>query len=65
MLNRVTLKGRLVKTPELRKKRKMEKSSYGHYRLAVNRKGLEADFINCVVFGREAEFIKKYAKKEL
>lgn len=30
MLNRVTLKGRLVKTPELRKKRKMEKSSYGH-----------------------------------
>ena len=29
MLNRVTLKGRLVKTPELRKKRKMENHLMG------------------------------------
>lgn len=63
MLNRVTLKGRLVKTPELRKRERWKIILWAYYRLAVNRKGLEADFINCVVFGREAEFIKKYAKR--
>ena len=59
-------KGEISKDTGIEKKEKDGKIIlWAYYRLAVNRKGLEANFINCVVFGREAEFIKKYAKKEL
>jgi single-strand DNA-binding protein len=35
------------------------------FTLAVNRKGKDkgADFISCVAFGKQAEFIKKYMRK--
>lgn len=65
-MNRVILIGRLVRDPETR---------YGEtgkvvarYTLAVDRKFKKegeqsADFINCVTFGKSAEFAEKYLKQ--
>lgn len=62
-MNKVVLLGRLTKAPETRV------STAGlmvtKYTLAVNRRGKqgEADFINCVAFGKAAEFADKYFRK--
>lgn len=62
-MNKVVLLGRLTKDPETRV------STGGltvtKYTLAVNRRGKqgEADFINCVAFGKAAEFADKYFSK--
>lgn len=61
-MNVITLGGRLTKDPEL----KFGKSgkAYVRFTLAINRIGNEsADFINCVAFGKVAEFIEEYFKK--
>ncbi|MDY5306257.1 single-stranded DNA-binding protein [Fusobacterium gastrosuis] len=61
-MNVITLGGRLTKDPEL----KFGKSgkAYARFTLAINRIGNEsADFINCVAFGKVAEFIEEYFKK--
>lgn len=61
-MNRVFLKGRLTRDPEVfgEGERKVAK-----YTLAVNRYGKDngADFPNCVAFGAKADFTEKWLKK--
>lgn len=62
-MNNVSLIGRLVRDPEIR--------TYGddgviaRYTLAVDRgdKDHNADFINCICFGKTADFVDKYLFK--
>lgn len=65
-MNTVILMGRLTKAPEVRESQSGTK--FGVYTLAVDRwfkrEGEpDADFINCVVFGKGAEFAEKYLGK--
>ncbi|WP_353420714.1 single-stranded DNA-binding protein [Staphylococcus coagulans] len=67
MINRVVLVGRLTKDPEFR----TTQSGVGvaTFTLAVNRNfkskngEQQADFINCVVFHKQAENVKNYLSK--
>ena len=61
-MNKVLLMGRLTRDPEVRQ---AGETTVARYALAVDRRGKkdEADFINCVVFGKGAEFAEKYLKK--
>ncbi|HDZ8687123.1 single-stranded DNA-binding protein [Staphylococcus aureus] len=67
MLNRVVLVGRLTKDPELRSA--PNGVNVGTFTLAVNRTFTnaqgerEADFINVVVFKKQAENVEKYLSK--
>lgn len=67
-MNKVILMGRLVKEPEVRYSQGAEPIAVARYTLAVNRRFKrqgepEADFINCVAFGKTGEFAEKYFKK--
>lgn len=64
-MNKVELCGRLTRDPEVYKS---DKSSVAKFSLAVDRRFKKdgeqsADFINCVSFGKTAEFVEKYLKK--
>lgn len=65
-MNKTILMGRLTRDPEIRYSSGDEPTAIARYTLAVDRRykrqGDEqtADFINCVVFGRGAEFAEKY-----
>ena len=62
-MNVIILTGRLTRDPEL--KFGQSGKAYSRFTLAVDRpmqKG-EADFINCVAFGKTAELIGEYLKK--
>ena len=67
-MNKVILMGRLVKNPVVRQDASGA-ISMARYTLAVNRMRTKkdedpgADFINCVVFGKSAEFAKNYLRK--
>ena len=67
-MNKVILMGRLVKNPEV-KQDTNGAISMARYTLAVDRMRTKkdedpgADFINCVVFGKSAEFAKNYLRK--
>ncbi|EGQ4484046.1 single-stranded DNA-binding protein [Staphylococcus pseudintermedius] len=67
MINRVVLVGRLTKDPDFRTT--PSGVSVATFTLAVNRTFTnaqgerEADFINCVVFRKQAENVKKYLSK--
>ena len=67
-MNKVILMGRLVKNPEVRQDANGA-ISMARYTLAVDRMRTKkdedpgADFINCVVFGKSAEFAKTYLRK--
>ena len=56
-MNLVILTGRLTRDPEL--KFGQSGKAYSRFSLAVNRAGKkdEADFINCVAFGKTAEIV--------
>ena len=58
-MNTVNLMGRLTADPET----KQASTPVTTYTLAVNRGKDETDFINCVAFGRSAEFAAKYFAK--
>lgn len=65
-MNKVILIGRLVADPETRQTQ--AGGIVSRYRLAVDRQRgkdgqREADFINCVAFGKSAEFASKYLSK--
>ncbi len=68
-MNKVILMGRLTKDPEVRySSQKAEPLAVARYTLAVNRRfkrqgELDADFINCVSFGKAGEFAERYFKK--
>lgn len=64
-MNKVVLTGRLVRDPEIRYSTVEQNKAIAKYTLAVNRAfdHGKADFINCVAFGKAAEFAEKYFKK--
>ena len=68
MLNKVILMGRLTRNPEVRYSQGEKATCVAKYTLAVNRRfhregEQEADFINCVAFGKQGEFAEKYLKQ--
>lgn len=67
-MNKVILIGRLTKDPEVRYSQGNTATAIARYTLAVDRRFKRenepsADFINCVVFGKAAEFTEKYISK--
>lgn len=69
-MNKVILLGRLVRDPETRYGGANDSMAVCRYTLAVDRKFKKdgeatADFINCISFGKIAEFAEKYFTKGL
>lgn len=68
-MNKAILTGRLVRDPEVRYSQGEKQTAVAKWTLAVDRRfkrdGDEqtADFINCVAFGKSAEFVEKYFRK--
>lgn len=68
-MNKVILIGRLTKDAEVRHSQGENSTAIARYNLAVDRRfkkdgdAQTADFINCVAFGRGAEFAEKYLRK--
>ena len=67
-MNKVILMGRLTRDPEVRYSQGERPIAVARYTLAVNRTFKragepDADFINCVTFGRSAEFAEKYFRQ--
>ena len=71
-MNKVILMGRLTRDPEVRYSQGENSSAIARYTLAVDRRfrrnndgEQSVDFINCVAFGRAAEFAEKYFRQGL
>ena len=67
-MNKVILIGRLTKDPEIRYSQGASSTCIARYTLAVDRKFKQegqpnADFINCIAFGKLGEFAEKYLRK--
>jgi single-strand DNA-binding protein len=67
-MNKVILLGRLTKDPEIRYTQSAEPIAVAKYSLAVNKRYKkqgenDAEFIDCVAFGKPAEFAQKYYSK--
>lgn len=68
-MNKVILIGRLARDPDVRYSQGEKPMAVSRYTLAVDRKfkrdGAEqtADFISIISFGKQGEFIEKYARK--
>ena len=67
-MNKVILMGRLTRDPEVRYSQGDVATAVARYTLAVDRRfrregEATADFINCVAFGRQAEFAERYLRQ--
>ena len=67
-MNKVILMGRLTRDPEVRYSAGENATAVARYTLAVDRRFKRdgestADFIQCVAFGRSAEFAEKYFRQ--
>lgn len=68
-MNKVMLVGRLTRDPEVRYSTGENATETARFSVAVNRRfknvegNYDTDFINCVAFGKTAEFIEKYFRK--
>ena len=67
-MNKVILMGRLTRDPDVRYSQGESATAVARYTLAVDRRfrrdgDATADFIGCVAFGRNAEFIEKYFRQ--
>lgn len=69
-MNKVILMGRLTRDPEVRYSQVNEPMAIARFSLAVDRRGSRnstegqtADFISCVAFGKNGEFVEKYLRK--
>ena len=68
-MNKVILMGRLTRDPEVRYTQSAEPMAIVRYSLAVNKRfkrqsdTSDADFFNCVAFGKIGEFASKYFHK--
>ena len=67
-MNKVILMGRLTRDPEVRYTQGDNAMAIARYSLAVDRRFKrdgepDADFINCVAFGKSGEFAEKYFRK--
>ena len=72
-MNKVILMGRLTRDPEVRYTQGENSLCIANFTVAVDRRmnrnaqdgGQTADFIPCVVFGKQAEHVEKYYRKGL
>ena len=69
-MNKVILMGRLTRDPDVRYSNGENPTAVARFTLAVDRRFARrdgdqqtADFIGCVAFGRNAEFIEKYFRQ--
>lgn len=70
-MNKVILMGRPTRDPNVSYSQNSDNMAIARITLAVDRKGRRtedgnqqtADFINCVAFGRQAEFMEKYIRQ--
>lgn len=68
-MNKAILMGRLTRDPEVRYSQGENQTAIARFTLAVDRRfkrageTQEADFIGCVAFGKQAEFVEKYFKQ--
>ena len=67
-MNKVILMGRLTRDPEVRYSQGDSASAVARYSLAVDRRFKRdgeptADFLNCVAFGKSAEFAERYFRQ--
>ncbi len=68
-MNKVILMGRLTRDPDIRHTQGENPMAVARFTLAVDRRvkrdGADqtADFLSLIAFGRQAEFVEKYAKK--
>lgn len=65
-MNKVILMGRLTRDPDVRYSQGEQAMAIARFTLAVDRRfkrdnEQQADFISCVAFARQGEFIEKYA----
>lgn len=68
-MNKVMLMGRLTRDAEIRYSQGESATAIARFSLAVDRRfhrdndDQTADFINCVAFGKAAEFLEKFGRK--
>lgn len=64
-MNKIALIGRLTRDPDVRYSQGGEPMAIARFTLAVDRrtKNRDADFISCVAFGKNGEFVEKYFHK--
>ena len=66
-MNKVILMGRLTRDPDVRYSQGENATAVARFTLAVDRRfrrdDASTDFIGCVAFGRNAEFIEKYFRQ--
>ena len=68
-MNKVILMGRLTRDAEIRYSQGESSTAIARFSLAVDRRfrgdndEQTADFINCVAFGRTAEFLERFGRK--
>ena len=68
-MNKVVIIGRFTRDPEIKYTTGENATATARFSLAANRRfknkegNYDADFINCVAFGKTAEFIEKYFTK--
>ena len=68
-MNKVILMGRLARDAEIRYSQGESSTAIARFSLAVDRRFRRdneeqtADFINCVAFGRTAEFLERFGRK--
>ena len=67
-MNKVILMGRLTRDPEVRYSQGASQTTVGRFSVAVDRRFKregepDADFFNCTVFGKQAEFVERYLRK--
>lgn len=67
-MNKVILMGRLTRDPEVRYSQGEKQTAVARFTLAVDRRFKRegeqtADFINCISFGKSAEFAEKYLRQ--
>ena len=68
-MNKTILMGRLTRDPEVRYSTGEKATATARFSIAINRRfknaegSYDADFINCVAFGKTGEFVEKYFQK--
>ena len=67
-MNKVIMMGRLTRDPEVRYSQGASQTAIARFSLAVDRRWKregepDADFSNCTVFGRQADFVEKYLRQ--
>jgi single-strand DNA-binding protein len=68
-MNKAILMGRLTRDPEVRYSQGENSTAIARFTLAVDRRfkrageTQDADFIGCVAFGKQGEFVEKYFKQ--